>query len=62
MLLHAYDVPTEGFSFTLRLLSSKSPYRSLSEERRFDDAPLRTSERAESPLLCLLMRDSFEEV
>lgn len=44
--------------FTLRLLSDKSPYC----ERLFDDAPLRTLERAESPSLWLLMRDSFEEL
>lgn len=42
--------------FTFRLLPDQPPYRSLSEERLFDEAP---SEGAESPLL---MRDSFEGV
>lgn len=37
--------------------TGKSPHC----ERLFEDAPLRTLERAESPLLRLLMRDSFEE-
>lgn len=52
--------PMRDFPFcTSHLLPDKPPYHRLSEERLFDDAALRTSERAESPLLRLLMRGSL---
>lgn len=39
MLLHVCDVPNPGFSSLY--LPDQPPYSSLSEERRFDEAPPR---------------------